>query len=160
MPATTPISVLFVEDSPHDAELALVTLERSGYGIDSEVVFDQAGVVEALQRRSFDLILSDFILPGYSGSLALQDARLLAPETPKAAVSLGDVEERSAVAQGGNLRSAEDFHTRSSSSRFFVSRFFVSRFCPCSCHVFGPDSVTFFGHDSVTVLVTVLSWRF
>ncbi|HAW26418.1 MULTISPECIES: hybrid sensor histidine kinase/response regulator [Stutzerimonas] len=82
MPATTPISVLFVEDSPHDAELALVTLERSGYGIDSEVVFDQAGVVEALQRRSFDLILSDFILPGYSGSLALQDARLLAPETP------------------------------------------------------------------------------
>ena len=82
MPATTPISVLFVEDSPHDAELALVTLERSGYSIDCEVVFDHAGVVEALQRRPFDLILSDFILPGYSGSLVLQEARLLAPETP------------------------------------------------------------------------------
>ena len=82
MPATTPICVLFVEDSPHDAELALVTLERSGYTIDSEVVFDRAGVVEALRRRTFDLILSDFILPGYSGSLVLQEARQLAPETP------------------------------------------------------------------------------
>ncbi|MGE6663025.1 response regulator [Pseudomonas sp. NPDC077408] len=82
MPATTPICVLFVEDSPHDAELALVTLERSGYTVDSEVVFDHAGVVEALQRRAFDLILSDFILPGYSGSLVLQEARQLAPDTP------------------------------------------------------------------------------
>ncbi|MGM3389853.1 response regulator [Stutzerimonas stutzeri] len=82
MPATKQISVLFVEDSPHDAELALVTLERSGYVIDAEIVFDHSGVVEALQRRRFDLILSDFILPGYSGSLALQEARRLAPQTP------------------------------------------------------------------------------
>lgn len=82
MPATTQISVLFIEDSPHDAELALVTLERSGYQIDAEVVFDHAGVSEALQRRRFDLILSDYILPGYSGSQALQEARQLAPETP------------------------------------------------------------------------------
>ena len=82
MPATTPISVLFVEDSPHDAELALVTLEKSGYIVDCEVVYDQSGVVEALQRRCFDLILSDFILPGYSGSQVLQEARQLAPETP------------------------------------------------------------------------------
>lgn len=82
MPATTPISVLFIEDSPHDAELALLTLERSGYAIDAEVVYDRAGVTEALQRRSFDLVLSDFILPGYSGSQALQEAGQLAPDTP------------------------------------------------------------------------------
>jgi PAS domain S-box-containing protein len=82
MPATTPISVLFVEDSPHDAELALVTLERTGYKVDAEVVFDHAGVIDALQRRRFDLILSDFILPGYSGSQVLQEARQLAPGTP------------------------------------------------------------------------------
>ncbi len=43
MPATKQISVLFVEDSPHDAELALVTLERSGYVIDAEIVFDHSG---------------------------------------------------------------------------------------------------------------------
>ncbi len=82
MPAKTPISVLFIEDSPYDAELALLTLERSGYVIDAEVVYDRTSVTEALQRRGFDLILSDFILPGYSGSQALQDALQLAPDTP------------------------------------------------------------------------------
>ncbi|MFL9813862.1 response regulator [Stutzerimonas sp. VN223-3] len=76
------ISLLFVEDSPHDAELALLTLERTHYAVDTEIVYDRAGVIEALQRRRFDLILSDLILPGYSGSQALQDARQLAPETP------------------------------------------------------------------------------
>ncbi len=39
-------------------------------------------MVEALQRRAFDLILADFILPGFSGSQALQEARRLAPQTP------------------------------------------------------------------------------
>jgi PAS domain S-box-containing protein len=82
MPPKTNISVLFIEDSPHDAELALLTLERSGYTIDTEIVFDRAGLVEALQRRRFDLILADYILPGYSGSQALQEARQLAPDTP------------------------------------------------------------------------------
>jgi len=82
MPASKNISLLFVEDSPHDAELALLTLERSGYRVDPTVVFDRAGVVDALERRSFDLILSDFILPGFSGALALQEAQRLAPKTP------------------------------------------------------------------------------
>ena len=82
MPASKNISVLFIEDSPHDAELAQLALERSGYALHTELVYDRAGVVEALQRREFDLILADFILPGFSGSQALQEARRLAPQTP------------------------------------------------------------------------------
>ncbi|MCQ4308671.1 response regulator [Pseudomonas stutzeri] len=83
MPTPKNISVLFIEDSPHDAELAQLSLERSGYVLaHAERVYDQAGVVEALQRREFDVILADFILPGYSGSQALQDARRLAPQIP------------------------------------------------------------------------------
>ncbi|WAE61971.1 response regulator [Stutzerimonas sp. R40042] len=82
MPASKNISVLFIEDSPHDAELAQLALERSGYDLRTELVYDRAGVVEALQRREFDLILADFILPGFSGSQALQEARRLAPQTP------------------------------------------------------------------------------
>ncbi len=82
MPASKNISVLFIEDSPHDAELAQLALERSGYTLHTELVYDRAGVVEALQRREFDLILADFILPGFSGSQALQEARRLAPQTP------------------------------------------------------------------------------
>ena len=76
------ISILFIEDSSHDAELARMALERSGYALDTELVYNHAGVIEALERREFDLILADFILPGFSGGLALQEARRLAPETP------------------------------------------------------------------------------
>ncbi len=83
MPAPKNISILFIEDSPHDAELAQLSLERNGYTlVHAERVFDHDGVVEALQRREFDLILADFILPGFSGSQALQDACNLAPQTP------------------------------------------------------------------------------
>jgi len=82
MPASTHIRILLIEDSPHDAELAQLALERSGYTLDVELVYNQIGVVEALERREFDLILADFILPGFSGSQALQEARRLAPQTP------------------------------------------------------------------------------
>ena len=82
MPAPKNISVLFIEDSPHDAELAQLALQRSGYALDSELAYDRTGVVEALQRRRFDLILGDLILPGFSGSQALQEAQRLAPQTP------------------------------------------------------------------------------
>jgi PAS domain S-box-containing protein len=74
--------MLFVEDSPHDAELALLTLERSGLAVEAVLVHDHHGVGTELGRRRFDLILSDFILPGSSGSDALKVARRLAPETP------------------------------------------------------------------------------
>lgn len=82
MPASTTISVLLIEDSPHDAELAQMALERAGFKLDVELTYDHAGVVDALQRRRFDLILADFVLPGFSGSQALQEARRLAPHTP------------------------------------------------------------------------------
>src|SRR5690606_23644929 len=82
MPAPKNISVLFIEDSPHDAELAQLSLERNGYTlVHAERTFDHDGVGEALQRRELDLILADFILPGLSGSQALQDACNLAPQT-------------------------------------------------------------------------------
>ncbi|GLK90285.1 response regulator [Pseudomonas turukhanskensis] len=82
MPASNHISLLLIEDSPHDAELAQLALERAGYQLDVELVYDHYGVVEALQRREFDLILADFVLPGFSGGLALQEAQRLAPKTP------------------------------------------------------------------------------
>lgn len=82
MPASKNITVLLIEDSPHDAELAQLALERNGYTLHTELVYDHAGVVAALQQRRFDLILADFILPGFSGSQALQEARRLAPQTP------------------------------------------------------------------------------
>ncbi len=82
MPATKNLKILFIEDSPYDAELAQITLERSGFVLDTELAYDHDGVVRALQQREFDLVLADFILPGFSGAQALELARELAPQTP------------------------------------------------------------------------------
>ena len=77
-----PLKMLFVEDSPHDAELTLATLTRHGFQVDWTLVHNHQGVEQALRADSFDLILSDFLLPGSSGMQALQVARRLAPEIP------------------------------------------------------------------------------
>ena len=77
-----PIKLLFIEDSPHDAELALLALERNGLLVDSTLVYDHQAAERALANERFDLIVSDYLLPGSSGAEALEVARRLAPQTP------------------------------------------------------------------------------
>jgi PAS domain S-box-containing protein len=77
-----PLKLLFVEDSPRDAELALLTLERHGLAIEPTMVFTHQAAEEALQRQRFDLILCDFLLPGSSGPQVLQVARRVCPHVP------------------------------------------------------------------------------
>ncbi|MDE1166502.1 MAG: response regulator [Pseudomonas sp.] len=71
-----------VEDSQRDAELALFSLERDGFQIDSTLVYNHLGVEHALQNAVFDLILCDFLLPGSSGAQVFQSARQCSPQTP------------------------------------------------------------------------------
>ncbi|TBU81241.1 hybrid sensor histidine kinase/response regulator [Pseudomonas daroniae] len=77
-----PLKLLFIEDSPRDAELALLALERHGLLVDSTLVYDHQAAELALQKDRFDLILSDYLLPGSSGAQALEVARRRAPQTP------------------------------------------------------------------------------
>ena len=77
-----PLKLLFVEDSARDAELTLMTLERSGLELDTVLVHNHRGAEEALHAHTFDLILSDFMLPGSSGAQVLESARKHAPHTP------------------------------------------------------------------------------
>ncbi|GAA5786223.1 hypothetical protein GCM10007860_32620 [Chitiniphilus shinanonensis] len=81
-PDLEPISLLLIEDDARDAELLLATLERAGYALDPMLVDCEVDLRAALARRPFSLILSDFLLPGFSGEKALRIARELAPETP------------------------------------------------------------------------------
>lgn len=81
MPAK-PLKLLLIEDSPHDAELTLLTLERSGMQVDATLVHDHQGAEQALREQAFELILSDYLLPGSSGAKALQVARQQAPQVP------------------------------------------------------------------------------
>ncbi|GAA5235725.1 response regulator [Verticiella sediminum] len=82
MPQPQPLSLLLIEDSKHDAELALIVLERAGYAVDAQVVHDRDGMEQALSHHSFDLIVSDFVLPAFSGAQALRLAREQAGQTP------------------------------------------------------------------------------
>ncbi|EIK96003.1 PAS/PAC sensor hybrid histidine kinase [Pseudomonas sp. M47T1] len=77
-----PLQLLMIEDSPRDAELSLLTLERAGLLIESTLVFNHQGAEQALRTQVFDLILCDFLLPGSSGAEVLQRAREIAPHTP------------------------------------------------------------------------------
>lgn len=76
------LELLLIEDSSHDAELALLTLEKSLGAFKSTVVHDHVGAERALRSGRFDVILSDYLLPGSSGAKTLQIARQLAPQTP------------------------------------------------------------------------------
>ena len=77
-----PLSLLLVEDSSMDAELTLLSLERSGLQVQSRLVFDHVGVEHALREDSYDLILCDCVLPGSSGTDVLAIVQRLAPDIP------------------------------------------------------------------------------
>ena len=67
-----PLKVLMIEDSEEDAYLASDHLQRAGYDLTFNRVDTAPDVKAALAREKWDLILSDYNLPGLSGLQALQ----------------------------------------------------------------------------------------
>ena len=68
----TPLRALLVEDSKHDAELVQLELGRNGYALDLEHVDSAEALTDALERRSWDVIICDYNLPGFGGDEALE----------------------------------------------------------------------------------------
>jgi CheY-like chemotaxis protein len=75
--STKPARVLVAEDSPLNREVALKQLEKLGY--QAEGVADGTGVLEAVQRTDYDLILMDCQMPELNG----YDATALIRENEK-----------------------------------------------------------------------------
>ncbi len=69
MPET--LRILFLEDSPNDAELAVATLEESGYPCEWERVETREDFLNRLDAPDYDLILADYSLPSFDGVTAL-----------------------------------------------------------------------------------------
>ena len=90
------LRVLIVEDSRFDAELLAEALNDARPGAQLTVVRDEAGFTQALSKTRFDVILSDFELPSFSGALALDLARQSVPDVPFIFVS-GVIGEDNAV---------------------------------------------------------------
>jgi two-component system, cell cycle sensor histidine kinase and response regulator CckA len=91
------IRVLLVEDSDSDAELVVRALKRGGYAPQHERVQNAADLRAALARQSWDIVLSDYYLPGFDALAALAALQEVAPDIPLIVVS-GSVGEDTAVA--------------------------------------------------------------
>ena len=66
-----PLKILIVEDSPADAELVLRQLRRDGFEPDWTRVETEVDFAASLEL-GFDMILSDYEMPQFSGLRALE----------------------------------------------------------------------------------------
>ncbi len=98
----TPLRVLFVEDCAEDLELMLRALRQGGFDPSHECVENAASMRTALGRQDWDLILSDYTLPNFSGIGALDVLRESALDIPFILVSgtLGDEAAVGAIKAG------------------------------------------------------------
>jgi PAS domain S-box-containing protein len=93
---TRRLRVLHLEDSPRDAELVRQRLESDGVSCDIRLTTGKATFETALAGEPFDLIISDYNLPGYDGLAALKQAQAAQPDVPVILIS-GTVSEEEAV---------------------------------------------------------------
>ena len=93
---TTPLRVLFVEDSEDDMRLLVRQLRQGGYAPAFERAETADGLRAALHRGGWDIIISDYSMPRFSGLEALAVTLQLAPDVPFLLVS-GTVGEEVAV---------------------------------------------------------------
>lgn len=102
---TEALRILIIEDNALDAELLMLTLKRSGYELTSGRVQTADALRDALAQQ-WDVILSDYAMPGFDGLEALRLVRGSGLDMPFLIVS-GTIGEETAVSalQAG----ADDF---------------------------------------------------
>ena len=91
-PQAVPIRILWVEDSPTDIDLGERELKKAGIEVESEVVETLDDLVAHLEAATYDVILSDHGLPGWTGMEALEQVRQAGKDIPFIVVTgaLGD----------------------------------------------------------------------
>jgi DNA-binding NtrC family response regulator len=70
--SSQPLRLLLVEDSEDDAILLLRMLTRGGYEPACERVDNAQAMQDALTKQDWDLIIADYVIPGFGGLPALQ----------------------------------------------------------------------------------------
>jgi PAS domain S-box-containing protein len=92
----TPLHALIVEDSIDDAQLLVRALERGGYSVVHRRVQTAEQMQAALDEKRWDVILSDYHMPNFSGPAALGVLKANRLDLPFLIVS-GTIGEEAAV---------------------------------------------------------------
>jgi signal transduction histidine kinase len=93
----TPLRTLVIEDCKDDHDLLLLKLRHAGFEPDARCVDTIADIEEALKLDCWQMVFSDFDLPGFNGLRALALVRAVHAEIPFFIVS-GVIDEEQAVA--------------------------------------------------------------
>jgi two-component system, cell cycle sensor histidine kinase and response regulator CckA len=91
-----PLCVLIVEDSEDDVAILLRALRQGGYDIRYDRVDSAPALRASLDAGPWDLVISDYSMPGFSGSAALAILREKGPDIPFIFLS-GTIGEETAV---------------------------------------------------------------
>jgi signal transduction histidine kinase len=111
-----PLRVLIIEDSPEDVELLMRDVGKAGYQPDYRVVETPAQLKAALEEGDWQLILSDFRLPAFTGMDALKIVLEHGQDIPFIIIS-GEISEEAAVE--AMRAGARDFIMKGKTARLF-----------------------------------------
>ncbi|MGI5835609.1 MAG: ATP-binding protein [Chloroflexota bacterium] len=91
-----PLHLLIIEDSEDDADLVLLQLRRGGYAPTFSRVDNPEDMARALEQQRWDIVISDYVMPHFSGLAALALLRAKQIDIPFIVVS-GKIGEDVAV---------------------------------------------------------------
>lgn len=110
----TPIRVLLIEDSETDARLLMRCLQQGGYAPTCQRVETQLDMAAALANQTWDIIISDYVLPNFSALNALHTFQQSSLDLPFLIVSGVGGEE---TAVGAMKAGAHDYIVKANLSR-------------------------------------------
>src|SRR4051812_14814601 len=103
-PTPTPLRLLLVEDSVDEAELVVRELSRGGFDVTWTRVQTEAALTTAVARHHWDVVISDFAMPGFDGLSAFSIVKQHHPDVPFIFVSGVLGEERAVEAMRNGAR--------------------------------------------------------
>ena len=92
----TSLKVLYLEDSPKDVEIIRELLVDARFDLNMDCTEKKKEFIAFLRRNKYDVILSDFSVPGFDAFGALQLAIDICPDVPFICVS-GSIGEETAI---------------------------------------------------------------
>jgi two-component system cell cycle sensor histidine kinase/response regulator CckA len=92
----TPLRALIIEDSQNDCDLLLGVLGRGGYDVTHQRVYSASALASTLEEGQWDIVISDYSMPGFNGTDALAMVRKKGLDVPFVFLS-GTIGEEIAV---------------------------------------------------------------